>query len=162
MAIQHNALTGADLHEPRGIASASSGSVYVANGAGSGSWQKVDHPVSMGKLVTGSSSERVYLPFPISGRLKYFSATPAVPVDDFYPGSFDPMNPGSITIQLRSGADALLGTLVLLKTEIDRGGVKSIPLNVAVAANSSIYAVITGSLSPEAGAYCYLTVGVEA
>lgn len=39
MAIQHKDLTGADLHEPKGAASATSGQVYVADGSGSGSWQ---------------------------------------------------------------------------------------------------------------------------
>lgn len=34
----HSTLTGADLHEPKGAAAAASGTVYVSNGAGSGSW----------------------------------------------------------------------------------------------------------------------------
>lgn len=34
----HKNLTGADLHEPRGAATASVGQVYVADGAGSGAW----------------------------------------------------------------------------------------------------------------------------
>lgn len=36
--ISHASLTGSALHEPKGVASASSGAVYVANGAGSGTW----------------------------------------------------------------------------------------------------------------------------
>lgn len=39
---EHRDLTGADLHEPKGVASASSGTAYFANGTGSGSWRKVD------------------------------------------------------------------------------------------------------------------------
>lgn len=34
----HNALTGSDLHEPKGASTATSGQVYVADGAGSGTW----------------------------------------------------------------------------------------------------------------------------
>lgn len=34
----HANLTGSELHEPKGVAAASSGQVYVANGSGSGSW----------------------------------------------------------------------------------------------------------------------------
>lgn len=34
----HSTLTGADLHEPKGAAGAAAGTVYVSNGAGSGSW----------------------------------------------------------------------------------------------------------------------------
>lgn len=37
----HSSLTGADLHEPKGVAAASTGTVYIANGSGSGSWSKV-------------------------------------------------------------------------------------------------------------------------
>lgn len=38
---QHKDLTGTDLHEPKGIETASSGEVYVADGNGSGSWQEI-------------------------------------------------------------------------------------------------------------------------
>lgn len=34
----HKNLTGSDLHEPKGIETATSGQVYVANGLGSGVW----------------------------------------------------------------------------------------------------------------------------
>jgi len=39
--VTHASLTGANLHEPKGVASASANTVYVANGGGSGSWQKI-------------------------------------------------------------------------------------------------------------------------
>lgn len=38
MTIQHNVITDPDLHEPKGVASATSGKVYIANGSGSGAW----------------------------------------------------------------------------------------------------------------------------
>lgn len=38
--VNHSTLTDPYLHEPKGIASASAGKVYIANGAGSGSWTK--------------------------------------------------------------------------------------------------------------------------
>lgn len=39
--VSHASLTGAELHEPKGIGSAALGTVYVANGAGSGSWNSI-------------------------------------------------------------------------------------------------------------------------
>mgnify|MGYP001808738888 CR=1 FL=1 len=39
--VQHASLTGSDIHEPKGANSASSNTVYVANGSGSGTWQQV-------------------------------------------------------------------------------------------------------------------------
>lgn len=39
--VAHASLTGAELHEPKGAAAAALGTVYVADGAGSGSWSSV-------------------------------------------------------------------------------------------------------------------------
>lgn len=36
--VSHKDLTGVDLHEPKGVAGASDGDVYIADGAGSGDW----------------------------------------------------------------------------------------------------------------------------
>lgn len=35
----HSALSGSELHEPKGVAGASEGEVYVADGSGSGAWE---------------------------------------------------------------------------------------------------------------------------
>lgn len=39
--VQHNALTGASLHEPKGADTATVDKLYAANGAGSGTWRKL-------------------------------------------------------------------------------------------------------------------------
>lgn len=39
--ISHSVLTGSQLHEPKGADTAVNGTVYVSNGAGSGTWQSV-------------------------------------------------------------------------------------------------------------------------
>lgn len=41
MTVQHSTLTGAELHEPKGVSGASANEIYIANGAGSGSWGSV-------------------------------------------------------------------------------------------------------------------------
>lgn len=38
---QHNVITDPNLHEPKGASTATQGSVYVSDGAGSGSWEKI-------------------------------------------------------------------------------------------------------------------------
>lgn len=48
---EHKNLTGADLHEPKGIESAPSGSVYVANGSGSGNWQNLTSAAVADKVI---------------------------------------------------------------------------------------------------------------
>jgi len=42
MTIEHKDIPNANLHEPKGVSTASVNKVYVADGAGSGTWQKVD------------------------------------------------------------------------------------------------------------------------
>lgn len=41
MARAHSALTGNNIHEPKGANTASANTVYVADGLGSGNWQKI-------------------------------------------------------------------------------------------------------------------------
>lgn len=48
--IQHNVLAGSELHEPKGIAGASSGEVYIADGVGSGAWSSADSTITHGNL----------------------------------------------------------------------------------------------------------------
>lgn len=65
--IQHATLTGADLHEPKGVDSASEGSVYVADGAGSGTWEDFTSGttyVISGVLDDISTASSVYVPVP--------------------------------------------------------------------------------------------------
>ena len=38
--VQHNTLTDPNLHEPKGISTASIDSIYIADGAGTGSWKQ--------------------------------------------------------------------------------------------------------------------------
>lgn len=47
--VNHSTLTDPYLHEPKGVASAQSGSIYVADGAGSGLW-KIHHQVVGGYI----------------------------------------------------------------------------------------------------------------
>lgn len=39
--VPHSTLTGSELHEPKGIETAALGTVYVANGSGSGTWNSI-------------------------------------------------------------------------------------------------------------------------
>ena len=61
--VAHSALTGADLHEPKGVSSATVGKVYVANGAGSGTWTNVQASdvtvADAGGIFTGTNVETV-------------------------------------------------------------------------------------------------------
>ena len=44
--VVHSVLTDPFLHEPKGIAAASDGQVYIANGSGSGAWKELQYYVN--------------------------------------------------------------------------------------------------------------------
>ena len=55
MAIEHNILTGVDLHEPKGVSTAGASTVYRATGSGSGSWSKVETTMLSGVTSYGAA-----------------------------------------------------------------------------------------------------------
>lgn len=73
MATEHRNLTGASLHEPKGAYAASSGQVYISDGAGSGNWtdKNSDNLVfntftlqdRIADVGTSGSSAFFYIPF---------------------------------------------------------------------------------------------------
>lgn len=56
--VPHSSMTGADLHEPKGVSTAAAKTVYRANGAGSGSWVELDE-TSLQGLGTGTEGQMV-------------------------------------------------------------------------------------------------------
>lgn len=50
MAIEHASIPESGLHEPKGASTASSNTTYVSDGAGSGSWKKVDANAMQGAV----------------------------------------------------------------------------------------------------------------
>ena len=58
---EHSALTGASLHEPKGVAAAANGEVYIADGAGSGAWTALNADYSSSTIneQTGSTYQLV-------------------------------------------------------------------------------------------------------
>jgi uncharacterized protein YbjQ (UPF0145 family) len=74
MAIEHRNLTGAQLHEPKGCATAGAGTVYVADGVGSGAWSNLlaadraaNRIVLSHHFTDISNAQSVFMLTPISG-----------------------------------------------------------------------------------------------
>lgn len=74
---QHKNLTGTDLHESKGVASASSGTVYKADGAGSGSWVNLLASTKNNNLMTfcgqftnlSAAASSIWLPMTTAGKI---------------------------------------------------------------------------------------------
>lgn len=72
---QHNLLTGADLHESKGVATATSGQVYVADGAGSGVWTtQITERVILTKTVPLQTAGNYYIACPVAGTINRIDA----------------------------------------------------------------------------------------
>lgn len=64
MAVEHVNITDPDIHEPKGVAAASIGKVYVSDGAGSGDWSyQVDYITSEITDVSTAASHWVVVPY---------------------------------------------------------------------------------------------------
>lgn len=61
--VAHSTLTGSDLHEPKGVASANSGQIYIADGAGSGTWTTLDTSGRWELISTATASNSSTLTF---------------------------------------------------------------------------------------------------
>ena len=57
MTIQHKLITDPDIHEPKGVAAATSNKVYVSTGSGSGTWQKLSPPQLSGLTTNGTAGD---------------------------------------------------------------------------------------------------------
>lgn len=74
--VAHVNLTGANLHEPKGADTANAGEVYVADGAGSGSWTARSSGITNYNRVTVShklsdisTAHSEWVPMPFSGEI---------------------------------------------------------------------------------------------
>lgn len=60
MAVQHRVITDPEIHEPKGAATAPNGTVYLANGSGSGAWGRVKATTLQG-INSDTLADRVVL-----------------------------------------------------------------------------------------------------
>ena len=79
--VEHSALTGANIHEPKGIALAGIGDTYVADGGGSGNWQL---PAFSGLVAVAEKGD---LPTPVAGVITLATSTTYIITADVDLGS---------------------------------------------------------------------------
>lgn len=144
--IEHSALTGSELHEPKGAPSASSNQFYLSDGVGSGTWTYVPQGwgyykddtaaqvfTTTAALVTndgaGTETVETYLPPEIRGSSSLWDTT-----NDY----LDPIAIGDCyMIRLDLSVTATSGTPKVLTLEFDVGGGAS-PSDVRVTIASDL------------------------
>lgn len=130
--VNHSTLTDPYLHEPKGAASASSGEVYVANGAGSGAWTAKETLIELsleGYLENVSAVEKVYVPIPFAGTVvKILTVLEAV------------ISSANSTVTVKNAAGSSMGTLTITASGSAAGDVDTlVPVsNNTVTADSFI------------------------
>ena len=130
--VNHSTLTDPYLHEPKGVASASTGKVYVANGSGSGTWTAKESLVELsleGYIENISTANTVYVPIPFAG-----TVMKVVTVLEAAIGSSD------ATITVKNAAAASMGTITVTQSGSAAGDVDTLSpsSNNTVAADSFI------------------------
>ena len=130
--VNHSSLTDPLIHEPKGVASASAGKVYVANGSGSGTWTSKETLV--GETLTGyidniSASSTVYVPIPFAGTIsKVVTVLEAA------------ISSANATLTVKNAAAASMGTITVAQSGSAAGDVDTLApsSNNTVAADSFI------------------------
>ena len=110
----HSALTGTDLHEPKGVAAAAAGKIYLSNGLGSGSWAVP--PYTLTSVIDDvSTAATIYLPIPYAG-----TVTKVVTV---LAGSLTTAN---ATVTVRNAAAVSMGTLTITQSGSAAGDIDTL------------------------------------
>jgi len=147
MSSVHKNLADSQLHEPKGVASAASGNVYTADGAGSGTWSDPFSSLNNKNIVvlstinetdmvngvgSGAITDTAYISIPIAGKIVGISVTAINDVGT---------NNSVISVGKISSGNAFGA-----KTNMTSGGSTSIlTLDHTVGTNQTVSAVIDGS-----------------
>lgn len=141
--VQHASLTGSDLHEPKGADTASANQVYVADGAGSGTWQKITPSqvssrteVVVVHLSDISTAKSIYIPF-----LSAATITKVITVIDGAIATAD------ATLTVYNSAGASMGNIVIAYSGSAAGDIDTLdsPANNSVVEDDFIRIATDGA-----------------
>lgn len=123
----HSSLTGSDLHEPKGVATATSNKAYISDGVGSGVWKKItsselDSTIKginlfnqLAKITNFTTTQSVLIPITRSCTLTLITSiiTAAIATSNctfsFYKNGISSL--GTITVAFSGSAKADIDTL---------------------------------------------------
>lgn len=140
MAVQHVAIVDPDIHEPKGVAAATAGKVYVSDGSASGSWKTLSRYAEL-YITAGATTQAL--------------TTTAARLD---PGTA--WTSGVASGVTQTPAD---GTLTIVETGVYAIGFWASFASDAVAANTiyTFYYAINGVAQPRSVSVGKVTAGVD-
>lgn len=137
---QHSALTGSDLHEPKGAAGASVGTVYVADGSGSGAWEKVNSDsIDTSSIFNTNTYFTTHVIADVSTATTiYIPTTRAATIVAVTSVLYGAITLADSTITVKNAAGASMGTLVIAFTGSGAGTIDTLlpASNNTIAADS--------------------------
>jgi hypothetical protein len=112
--VTHSSLTGADLHEPKGVETANSEDVYVADGSGSGAWK--GQTLLLNKKITDiSGSFDRYIPLPVACRVVHITTAISAAIS----GS-------DLVLTFKNAAAASMGTITVTQSGSAAGDIDTL------------------------------------
>ena len=112
--VTHSSLTGVDLHEPKGAATANSEDVYVANGSGSGVWKGQSLLLSK-KLTDISGAFNRYVPIPLTCKVVHITTALSAAIS----GS-------DLVLTVKNTAGASMGTITVTQSGSAAGDIDTL------------------------------------
>lgn len=110
---EHRDLTGASLHESKGVDSAAANTVYVANGAGSGAWSKLPAAAVDTSTIKNTNKEHITVFFDDIGTAgsRYIPILRACKINLVYVSPQLATAGSTTVITLRNDAGTAMGTI---------------------------------------------------
>jgi len=126
--VTHSSLTGADLHEPKGVETANSEDVYVADGSGSGAWKGQSLLLDL-KLTDISGSFDRYVPIPVACKVVQITTALSAAIS----GS-------DLVLTVKNAAAASMGTITVTQSGSAAGDIDTLTptSNNTFAANTAL------------------------
>jgi hypothetical protein len=136
--VAHASLTGADLHEPKGVASASADTVYVANGAGSGTWEKISADSIDSTSVKNVNKFQYLYRFEDIGTVKsvYLPIKNACTLTSVTVISQSTPTTASTVLTFKNNGSSTIGTVTVTTAAAPATFTMSSPVNTALSANT--------------------------
>lgn len=145
--VQHSSLTDPNLHEPKGISTASANQAYLSNGSGSGTWTNVNrlpgtgwgkytNTTYVGTTALAISTTPVLLPFTTADTVSQLPITLAGVTSDL-------MNLSTETLQFVAAGDLHSITLTF-KVYSASGSPVTMDLSIFGSSDGSSYATLLG------------------
>ncbi len=148
--VNHSALSDPYLHEPKGASTAAAGDVYVADGAGSGTWE--DHRRSVFNVHVHDISvvSAIYLPMPFAGTVSRVTSC----IEGAIAGS-------DLVFTIKNSSAATMGTVTVTQSGSAAGDVDfaNPSSNNTVTVND--YILVEGDGGPTTHVDCILSIVVE-